>query len=141
MIGTIAQDLVTKVKSVPSNVFGTTTKRVGLAVGGKNADPLMVKTPRPAAWVMFVSDENVDQSTRITCGPSVRFNFIVKIIMDYTTETDIIANQYTILDEVRDTVHSSLGPKGAQWKYEGQQLEELTERMVYEQRYSLTVPA
>lgn len=139
MISAATQDLITKLKAIAGNPFGTAPKRVGLTVGGKNADPLMVKMARPGAWVMFVGDQNVDTSSRVVCGPIVQLNFIVKIIMDYTTETEIIATQYALLGTVRDAIHASDGPKGAPWKYEGQQLEELTDRMIYEQRYSLTL--
>lgn len=141
MISDCAQSLIDLVKATPGDLFGTTTKRVGLAVGGNSVDPLMVNVPVPAAWIIFTSDENVSTTSRVMCGPMVKFNFVIKIIMKYTTEADIIANQYTILDAVRDTVHAATGPKGNQWKYEGQVLEELTDRMVFEQRYSLTVAA
>jgi phage gp37-like protein len=142
MIAEMTQDLIDKLKEIAPNPFGTTPTRVGLAVGGKNSDPMMVKVDRPAAWVMFVGDENIDPTERkITCNPVVRHNFIVKIIIDYTTESDILAEQYPILDAVRTAIHASTGVKGSTWRYDGQQLEELTDRMIYEQRYSLTVSA
>lgn len=142
MIAELTQDLIAKLKAIPSNPFGVTNKRVGLAVGGKEADPMMTKLVRPAAWVMFVTDENVDTTTSmIVCAPSVKYNFIVKIIMDYTTEAEITSTNFALLDTVRNAIHATAEPNGAQWKYEGQQLEELTNRMIYEQRFSVTSSA
>ncbi len=141
MIADLTTDLLTKLKAIAGNPFGT-TPRVGLAVGGKEADPMMTKVAKPAAWVMFTTDENIDPTTTtILCSPSVKYNFIVKIIMDYGTENAIVTTNYALLDTVRNAIHASTGPKGAQWKYEGQVLEELTNRMIYEQRYSVTTSA
>lgn len=141
MIAELAQDLTTKVKSVTSNAFGTTVKRVGLAAGAKGTDPLMQRVALPASWIIFTGDENVEITDRTMCGPTVKFSFAVKIIMDYTTEANLLSAAYPLLDEVRDTVHSSTGVKGGQWKYEGQLLEELTDRIIFEQRYSYSVSA
>lgn len=142
MISILAQDLVSKIKAVPSNAFGIgSNSRVGLAVGGKATDPLLEKIVKPAAWVIFIGDENVDTREQVRCGSIVRFSFVVKIIMDYKTEAELLSVQFPLLDEVRGTVHGSSSTSGNNWKYEGQTMEELTaNRVVFEQRYSLTTP-
>ena len=142
MIGQLALDIITKAKSIESNGFGTTVKRVGLAAGGTAIDPLMEKVARPAAWVIFVGDQNTDQtSDQGNCaGAQVSVNFIVKIIMDYDTEADLINVQYPLLKEVIRSINGTQGPLGAKrWKYEGQTLDELSaNRVVFDQRYSIT---
>lgn len=137
MIAEIAQDLVTKIKA--STSFGTTTKRIGLAAGAKGMDPMMEKAARPAAWVIFVGDENLATGDQGECGANVKLNFIVKVIVDYSTEADLIDNQYPLFEEVINLVHGQSGPLGAKrWKYEGQSIDELTgSRMVFDQRYSI----
>lgn len=137
MIAEIAQDLVTKIKT--SNKFGATVKRVGLAAGAKGMDPMMEKAARPAVWVIFVGDENLEAGDQGDCGANIKLNFIVKVIVDYSTESDLIDNQYPLFEEVINSVHGQSGPIGAKrWKYEGQSLDELTgSRMVFDQRYSI----
>lgn len=139
MIAEIAEDLIAKIKATPSNKFGTTTKRVGLAAGAKGMDPMMEKAARPAAWVIFVGDENLDTGDQGDCGANLKLNFIVKVIVDYNTESDLIDNQYPLFEEVINAVHGHSGPIGAKrWKYEGQSLDELTgSRMIFDQRYSI----
>lgn len=139
MIAESAQDLVAKVKSIASNKFGTTTKRVGLAIGGKSIDPLIEKSPRPLAWIIFTSDENLDTDDQGVCGSYIKLNFVVKLLIDYTNETDLLTNQLPLLEEVINAVGGQQGPIGSKrWKYEGQSMDELTAtRLVFDQRYSI----
>lgn len=139
MIAEIAQDLVSKIKNISTNPFGTPVKRVGLAAGAKGMDPMMEKVDRPAAWVIFVGDENLEAGLEGSCGANIKLNFVVKLIVDYQTEADLIANQYPLFEEVINAVHGQGGPLGTKrWKYEGQTLDELTgTRMVFDQRYSI----
>ena len=137
MIGSIAQDLLTKVKTVTA--FGTTPVRVGLAVGGKGIDPTMEKVILPASWVIYTGDTNIDTSNQGECGPNIRMEFIVKILVSYGTESDLITNQFTLLENVINAVNGKAGPVGTKkWKYEGQTIDELTDkRLVFDQRYSI----
>lgn len=138
MIGELAQDLVDRIKAIPSQKFGASVPRVGLAVGGKNIDPLVTIADRPCAWVIYVGDENLDEDE--SCGPFIRFNFIVKVIIDYSNGNDLITTQFPLLEEIVSQLNGVKGPLGAKsWRYEGQTLDELTgERMVFDQRYSIT---
>lgn len=141
MIADLAQDLLTRVKGIDSDKFGTTVKRVGLAVGGTGTDPTLEKVEYPAAWCIYVSDQNLDTSDQGTCGGAlVKVNFVVKIIVNYTSEADLLANQYPLLAEVVQAVNGQSGPSGAKrWKYEGQAIDELSaNRIVFDQRYSIT---
>ena len=139
MIAEIAQDLITKVKATTGSPFGTPVQRVGLAAGGKGIDPMMERVARPAAWVIYLGDEQLEQGLEGSCGASIRLNFVVKVIMDYDTESDLLTNQYPILEAVINGIHGRDGITGTKrWKYEGQSLDELTgNRMIFDQRYSI----
>ena len=134
MIAEYAQDLVTKLKTIPA--FGTTVKRVGVAVGAREIDPTLEKVERPAAWVIFVGDEPISSGN--PCASSLKLNFVVKVLLDYGTESELIAAQFPLLEELISTVSGKEGPLMAKWKYEGQMIDELTkDRMVFDQRYSI----
>jgi len=139
MIAELSLDLLTAAKSIASNKFGTTTKRVGLAVGAKSVDPTMQKVQTPAAWVVFIGDQNTSPLVEGECPPFVKMEFIIKVFMEYTTEADLLANQYPLLAELITTINARQGPTGARkWKYEGQTIDELTgNRIVFDQRYSI----
>jgi len=139
MINELATDLLTAVKSITSNKFGVLAKRVGLAAGAKGMDPTMSKVALPACWVVFVGDQNLSGNPEGECPTFTKTDFIVKVFMEYSTEADLIANQYPLLEEVITTVNGRQGPLGSRkWKYEGQTLDELTgNRVVFDQRYSI----
>lgn len=139
MIAEAAQDLITKLKTITS--FGTTVKRVGLAAGAKGMDPMMEKADRPAAWVIFVGDSNPAGDRNPSCVTSIVLKFVVKVIVDYNTESDLLNIQYPLLEEIIQTVAGKeAGDLSVKWKYDGQALDELTgDRMVFDQRYSITV--
>lgn len=139
MISLLASDLLTAAKSVQSNKFGTVVKRVGLAAGAKGMDPTMSKVQTPAAWVVFIGDQNQSISNEGECPTFTKLNFIVKVFMDYTTEADLITTQYPLLVEVITTINGRQGPVGSRkWKYEGQTLDEMTgNRVIFDQRYSI----
>lgn len=141
MIAELSTDLLTAAKSITSNKFGTTTKRVGLAVGAKSIDPTLQKVQTPAAWVVYIGDQNQSNLNEGECPAFLRAEFIIKVFMDYTTEADLIANQYPLLTELINTINARQGPAGSKkWKYEGQTLDELTgNRIVFDQRYSIVV--
>lgn len=140
MIASLATDLITRVKGIASNKFGTTVKRVGLAAGGTDIDPTMEQVEYPASWVIYVSDQNLDPSDQGTCGGAlVKVSFVVKIIVNYDNEKDLIDNQYPLLTEVVKAVNGQQGPtQSKRWKYEGQSIDELSaNRIVFDQRYSI----
>ena len=139
MIDTLATDLLTKIKALPSGDLGTAPVRVGLAVGATSIDPFMEKVTLPACWVVYVGDVSANQSQQGQCGETVISQFVVKVFVQYTTETDLLANQYPLLHDIAKQINGQQGPVGSmRWKYEGQTLDELTgNRAVFDQRYSI----
>lgn len=139
MIGELAADLVTKIKTVAS--FGTApNQRVGLTVGGTQSDPLLSSVQMPAAWVIFVGDQVQELNDQGECGPYVRFNFAVKVLVDNTSETSLTSINMPLLEEIISVVNAQTSIVGAKkWRYEGQSINEISgQRLVFEQRYSVT---
>lgn len=139
MISELATDILNKVKNGTSTSFGN-PKRVGMASGGKNLDPLMTKSIRPACWIVFLNDQNVDaQDNQGSCGSMFKYTFVVKILLDYSTEEDLLTNQLPVLEAVQLAVNGQQGPIGSRkWLYEGQTIDELSaNRMVYDQTYTI----
>lgn len=141
MISEAAQSLVQLIKQIPSDPFGS-EKRVGLALGGTSIDPLMVKVATPAAWVIYVGSTPQDQpNAQISCIQNMSYTFVIKVVMDYVDEQTLLAENYPLLELIRRSVHNQVGPNGAKWRFEGELLEEITDRLIFEQRYSLAVPS
>lgn len=139
MIADLSSDLITATKSIASAKFGTAPIRVGLAVGAKSIDPTLQKIALPAAWVVFIGDQNQSNLDQGECPAFVKTEFVIKVFLEYSTESDLITNQYPLLEELITTINARQGPAGSKkWKYEGQTLDELTgNRIVFDQRYSI----
>ena len=131
-IETVTQDLIARVKAIPA--FGN---RVGLSVGGQEIDPINRDMPRPAAWVVYVGDDLAQGSAMNPCQTLIRLNFVVKILVDYSDETTLATTTFPLLHEVVQAVQGGSPVEGAKWLYESQGLTELTERMVWDQSYSI----
>lgn len=138
MIGDLSTDLLTKLKTITS--FGTTPPRVGLTIGGKTLDPILEKIVKPACWVVFAGDQNTSTNPNGRCPKIFSYTFIVKVIIDYTNDNDMIANQFPVLEEVISVLDGSQGPtKSEKWKYAGQSVEEITDRrLIFNQTYNIT---
>ena len=126
------QDLITRVKSVSSF-----SNRVGLTVGGQDIDPINRDIVLPAAWVVYVGDDLVEGSSMNPCSTLLKVNFVVKILVDYSDETTLAATSFPLLHEVVQAVQGGVPVPGGKWLYEGQGLTELSERMVWDQSYSV----
>lgn len=139
MIAELATDLQTKIKSIASGKLGTTPVRVGLAAGATSIDPFMEKVQLPAVWVVYVGDVQPDPDPLGKCGATVVAQFVVKVLLEYKNEKDMVDNQYPLLREIANQVNGQMGPPGAmRWKYTGQTLDELTgNRMVFDQQFSI----
>ena len=140
MIGTLATDLLTKVKTITS--FGTTPPRVGLSIGGKTLDPLLENITKPACWVVFTGDNNTDLTRPSNrCNKTLQYSFIVKVIIDYSNDNDLITNQFPLLELVMTTLDgSTVATRSDKWKYVGQTIEEITDkRLIFNQSYTITV--
>lgn len=134
MISDIAEDLITKIKTVT-----VLNNRVGLAVGGKVVDPLMEKVPKPAVWVIYMGDEAQTEQDQGYCAPFIKMSFVVKVFVDYTNEKDLLDNQFPLLEDIINAVNGKSGITGAKnWKYEGQTIDEVaSNRLVFDQRFSV----
>lgn len=136
-IATLMESAVTKVKSA-ANI----DSRAGLAAGGQAADPKMRRAPLPCAWVIYAGDANTSTDTRaIGSTVDIQHEIIVKVLTAYNTEQSLKTVSYPTLQNVikaMTTEPVSLTGPCDRFKYEGQTLEELDDRIIYVQRYSLS---
>jgi hypothetical protein len=144
VISECAADLAARVRSVPA-----LANSAAFALGGKGTDPALKEIPLPAAWLALnleqVDEDPLDRSTRYAPGivPEVQMmvaTFPVLVIVPYIDETDLITNQYPLLESVVKAVKASGGeaPSGHRWRYIGQRLAFVyPDRLGYEQRYTL----
>lgn len=138
MLGELAADLVNKLKTVTE-----LESRVGLAVGGRQGDPLMTSVALPAVWVVFRGDEAIDDTTRGRCVATVRTTFIVKVLVEYKSGLDLTSVQFPFVESIIKKINGTT-PTGllttTGWKYEGQTIDEIgSNRLVYDQIYSTTI--
>ena len=139
MISQLGTDLVNKIKALPSGKLGTNPVRVGLAVGATTIDPFMEKVQLPAVWAVFTGDTTTSADPQGQCAATVTAQFIVKVIVDYVNEKDLLDNQYPLLREITKQINGMQGPTGSmRWKYEGQTLDEISgNRVIFDQTYSI----
>lgn len=135
-IAALMADITAKIKSCPS-LHG----RVGYTAGGKAGDPTMRKAPVPCAWPVYAGDNTRATQQGLQSTPVVH-EVMVKVILSYTTEAEMANIAWPVLQEVIHTVTASTiaSIKGTctRWSYMGQTLEEIDERLVYVQRYSVS---
>lgn len=132
-ISVITQDLVDRIKTVPE--FGG---RVGLTVGGKEIDPFNRDLPRPACWALYVGDDNDVDTPMNPCASLLSLNFVVKILVDYDNEENLITTHLPLLHSVVAAIQGGEPVKGMKWIYQGQGLESLDpDRMVWSQNYTI----
>ena len=129
------QDLVDRVKAI-SSLEG----RVGLAVGGQEIDPINRDLGLPGAWVIYVGDTLIDVSEMNPHHEFIKADFVVKVLVDYDNESNLISTHLPLLHEVVQAIRGNnptLLP-GSKWLYEGMGLESLEPtRMVWAQNYSI----
>lgn len=134
-IGVIAQDIVTRINTVPA-----LQSRVGLAVGGTENDPVNRELPHPGVWILYVGDSLIANPEMNACNELIKLNFVVKVITDYDDQSGLINTQLPLLHDIVQVVRGQEAVAGSKWLYEGQQMEQLTpERMVWAQNYSILV--
>lgn len=129
------QDLVDRIKAVSS--FGG---RVGLAVGGQEIDPINRDLTRPASWVVYVGDAVISASDMNPHVELIKADFVVKILIDYDNEANLISTHLPLLHEVVKAIRGNnpTALPGSKWLYEGMGLESLEpSRMVWVQNYSI----
>jgi len=130
----ISQDIVDKIKAIPE--FGG---RVGLAVGGGEYDPINRELTRPAAWVVFTGVPVTDAVEPAVQMVGVSYTFVVKLLIDYNTEQQLIGTDLPLLENtivaVKGTDITGLGFH--RWSFTGMALESLdVDRMVWVLNFS-----
>ena len=101
-IDLITQDIVDKVKTVTEF-----SGRVGLAVGGTDIDPINRDLTRPAAWVIFTGMPIIDGSQISTKTVAVTYSYVVKVLIDYGLESELIGTHFPLLEKTVSTVKGS----------------------------------
>jgi hypothetical protein len=118
----------------------TLDSRAGLASGGQSSDVSMRKAPLPCAWVLYAGDSSTESDPRgIPGASSVNHEIIVKVLVAYNNETTLKNISYPALEDVINAMITPVDTKTCEaFKYIGQSLEEIDNRLVYIQRYSIT---
>lgn len=140
MIAECAADLLARVKSIAA-----LADRTSLTIGGRSADPGLVKIPLPAAWVTFGKDISDEQSYEhgpasglVLEAPLMLSTWPITIFIPYTTDDDLIGVQFPLLESVIAAVHAQEAPSGLRWRFAGQRIALVyPDRLAYEQRYTL----
>lgn len=135
MIAENAQHLLSMVQSVP-----LLAQKSGFAVGGQAPDPGLSKIPLPAAWVILSGDKCGDDDEKMRPAIEVvTLTFVVMLYVPYLGQSDLLANQFPLLEQVIQAVRGQKAPSGHRWRYMGQQLALVNaDKLAYEQRYTLT---
>ncbi|MDE2455663.1 MAG: hypothetical protein KGL43_18910 [Burkholderiales bacterium] len=140
MIAECITDLLAKIRTV-----GALATATALTIGGRSTDPGLVKVPLPAAWVTFARDmsdepsyDHGPRSGMVHQAPVVIGTFAITLFVPYTTDADMLAIEYPLLEAVVAAIHATDAPSGFRWRYAGQRLALIyPDRIVYEQRYTL----
>lgn len=135
-IGQLMADITAKIKTV-SALNG----RVSFVAGGRPGDPTMRKAPIPCAWPVYAGDSSQATKQNLPHTP-VQHEVMVKVILAYTnSEADMANIQYPVLQEIIKAVTEgtidSIKGTCTRWSYSGQSIEEIDDRLVYVQRYSV----
>lgn len=140
MISECAADLLAKVKTVPALAISA-----ALSLGGKSADPGLLKIPLPAAWVMLTKDasdepsyEHGPDSGVIHAGPVLLATFSVNVFTAYSDDANMLTATYPMLEAIAVAIHATESPSGFRWRYAGQRVALVyPDRLTYEQRYTV----
>ena len=150
MIAECAADLLARVQTVTA-----LNGRTSLSIGGRSADPGLLKAPLPIAWVVFGGDQadEAPYGSSSQGGPgmvpamqTMLSNWRVVVYVPYTDDADLLTVQYPMLEAVAAAVKRTVtgtdggveAPSGHRWRYTGQKAAVLpNDRMAYEQHYTL----
>lgn len=131
----LMQDIKVRVKAAP-----LLQGRAGTAAGGRAADPTMRKAALPFAWIVYVGNNTRTARTGTAVTP-VTHTVVVKVAVPYGSEADLENISWPtleqIIEHVTDTPIAAIAGACTRWTYEGTTMEELDDRLVYEQRYSV----
>lgn len=134
-IAALMADAIAKIKTVTA--LGG---KVGAAAGAKAQDPTMRNAKNPCAWVIYAGDNSRSTQNSTQSTPVVH-EIQVKVIQDYKTEKEMLEVTFPTLQSVIQAMTgstiASMPGQCLRWSYMGQSLEEVDERLVYVQRYSV----
>jgi hypothetical protein len=138
MLAELASDLLAKVQGIEA-----LADRTSLTVGGKSQDPDLLKIPLPAAWAVMrkeakdVSPYDHTDTSGMVDEYTLAGIWTVTVILPYTTDENMISEQYPLLESVRKALHKTETADGAmRWAYMGMVLRMVyTDRLAYEQTY------
>lgn len=114
-LATVAQNLVNILKDVPD--FGG---RVGMTLGGTEADPTLSNLETPYAWAVLTSSQAQGQDRER--WEKVRWNFTVIMGLDYGEgENDFIDKQLSLVESVCQAVAGTQvnAPGPVRWSFDG----------------------
>lgn len=119
IISTMTRDLTDKLKTVPA--LGD---RVGVTLGGTEADPALLNMPAPFAWAVVQSSRNEDigQNAKLQ---RIQVNYIVYLGLDYGKgESAFVDTQLTLIEDIARAVGSTVVgvPGPGRWTFEGMNL-------------------
>ncbi len=109
MLAELAQDLLTKLQSIPALATSS-----GLDLVGDMPDPGAARVVPPAAWVIPKDWENFEDDAAILPAPAPngRHEFVVGLYLPTTAQ---IATQLPLLNSVIDAIHGTVSPSGQRW--------------------------
>ena len=139
MIAELTADLLALVRTVPALAAMTS-----LTIGGKAADPGLVKVPLPACWITFgkdVSDERSyehgPESGLVIESPLMIGTWAVTVFVPYDDDDDLLTVQLPMLESIVIAVHARETPSGFNWRFAGQRMVQVyPDRLAYEQHYT-----
>jgi hypothetical protein len=113
--------------------------RIGYVLGGKEDDPDLKNIPIPSAWVLFSGEEpSENKPSVIPKSLFLNTHFSVLVYIPYNDQTDLINNQYILLEKIKKSVHGKNSVSGHRWYYEGSILRMIHfDRQGFELRFSI----
>ena len=119
MIAESINDLYGRLSAIPA-----LASSIGLLVGGKAPDPGLAKMPLPAAWVLSDAASNTEDNrqSQVPLNVTSKLTYLVMLYVPYTSQQDLIANQFPLLELVINTVHGQTAPSGQRWYWKDYKL-------------------
>ena len=134
MIAECAQDLLTKVQSIPALASST-----GLALVGTLPDPGATKLTLPAAWILHKRAKNTrDAAANIALPSTVAQTLLTYVVALYMPTSNLIATQLPLMQAVLKAIHGTTAPSGQRWYWESHDLASFNEdRMIFPMFFSV----
>lgn len=134
MLPALAMDLFDKLNAVPAIVG-----KVGLAMGGGKADPMLATQPLPLAWPLFKGMYPTDPaSAQNPTKQSMQCSFAVFVLVEYSGQQSRLMDSYRTLMQCVEAVRGTTAPSATKWKFEGMDWRQVNpDRLYFELRFSI----